>query len=442
MNLPSDTPRLPKLIFLIGDALLLLAAWYIADQSARPMAGLTLVAIAICVAVAVVLGAFPFVADYARRQDEALDNRQRALQALAATVTSSSEQIAIAASGLDRLAGIAQENFTQSDRVAQQIREKMAELGTSLATARTEGAEEAARLEAVGKRVAKLVADFEAAAARAAVPPPPPPPIPAKRDDDEAARLELVARRLAKLVADLEAASRAPDIARAAPPPPPIALEVPPVLASQMVEIRPAVASSASPFMTPPRPAARPAAPAPASAAKPAPPAGPAPAPAPSPAPAPPPPAPAPASPPPAPAAAATAPEAAPQKRAPRKPAPAAPAGQDLVLEAAPAPDPDSSPASPEVSEPAISADGATRLVVTAYIGIGNRLFIRGSGPGLSWDRGMPLTFVSIGKWRWETNDASAAVKFRLYKNDEIECKALGERSVEPGAQLHLTAAF
>src|SRR5271165_1522986 len=415
MNLPSDTPRLPKLIFLIGDALLLLAAWYIADQSARPMAGLTLVAIAVCVAVAVVLGAFPFVADYARRQDEALDNRQRALQALAATVTSSSEQIAIAASGLDRLAGIAQENFTQSDRVAQQIREKMAELGTSLATARTEGAEEAARLEAVGKRVAKLVADFEAAAARAAVPPPPPPPIPAKRDDDEAARLELVARRLAKLVADLEAASRAPDIARAAPPPPPIALEVPPVLASQMVEIRPAVASSASPFMTPPRPAARPAAPAPASAAKPAPPAGPAPAPAPSPAPAPPPPAPAPASPPPAPAAAATAPEAAPQKRAPRKPAPSA---------------------------PAISADGATRLVVTAYIGIGNRLFIRGSGPGLSWDRGMPLTFVSIGKWRWETNDASAAVKFRLYKNDEIECKALGERSVEPGAQLHLTAAF
>jgi len=82
MDLPSDTPRLPKWIFLTGDAFLLLAAWYIADQSARPMTGSTLVAIAICVAVAVVLGAFPFVADYARRQDEALDNRQRALQAL------------------------------------------------------------------------------------------------------------------------------------------------------------------------------------------------------------------------------------------------------------------------------------------------------------------------------------------------------------------------
>ena len=54
----------------------------------------------------------------------------------------------------------------------------------------------------------------------------------------------------------------------------------------------------------------------------------------------------------------------------------------------------------------------------------------------------MPLTFVSIGKWRWETDDATAPVKFKLYKNDEIECTALGERSVQPGAQQHLTADF
>ena len=89
-----------------------------------------------------------------------------------------------------------------------------------------------------------------------------------------------------------------------------------------------------------------------------------------------------------------------------------------------------------------MSADGATRLVVTAYIGIGNRLFIRGEGPGLSWEKGVPLSFVSIGKWRWETNDAAAAVRFKLYKNDEVECTALGERSVGPGAQLELSASF
>jgi len=54
----------------------------------------------------------------------------------------------------------------------------------------------------------------------------------------------------------------------------------------------------------------------------------------------------------------------------------------------------------------------------------------------------VPLTFVSIGKWRWETNDSSLPVRFKLYKNDEVECTALGERSVGPGAQVDLTASF
>ena len=89
-----------------------------------------------------------------------------------------------------------------------------------------------------------------------------------------------------------------------------------------------------------------------------------------------------------------------------------------------------------------MSADGATRLIVTAYIGIGTRLFIRGDGPGLAWDKGVPLTFVSIGKWRWETNDAVSTVTFRLFKNDAIECTALGEQRVEPGAQGEFTASF
>jgi len=356
MNLPSDTPKLPKLIFLAGDVALLAAAFFIASRSDRPVTGMPLIAIVTCVAVAAVLGAIPFVADYARRQDEALDNRQRALQALAATVTSSAEQIAIAASGLDRLAGIAQENFNQSDRIAQQIQEKMAELLGRLADASRGDAEAAARLESVAKKIARTVADFEAAASKAREPAP------------------------------------------AAPPQPAVALEAPPVLASQIVEIKSAVAPSISPF-------AEPASPAP------------------------------PATPPqdaPAPLAAPATEPPAPRKRAPRKPA--SDAGPDLILESPPG------PAAPEAAEAA--ADGATRLVVTAYIGIGNRLFIRGSGPGLSWEKGVPLAFVSIGKWRWETGEASAAVKFKLYKNDEIECTALGERSVEPGAQQNLTAAF
>jgi hypothetical protein len=106
--------------------------------------------------------------------------------------------------------------------------------------------------------------------------------------------------------------------------------------------------------------------------------------------------------------------------------------------------DPEFTQLAPDDTAPvtSVSADGATRLLVTAYIGIGNRLFIRGEGPDLSRDKGVPLQFVSIGKWRWETAEATGPVRARLYKNDEIECTALGEISLEAGQQAEVTASF
>jgi len=120
-----------------------------------------------------------------------------------------------------------------------------------------------------------------------------------------------------------------------------------------------------------------------------------------------------------------------------RSPKPAAPDEPGLGLEL------DEPTAEPSRTfERVLSSDGATRLIVTAYIGIGNRLFIRGSGPGLSWEKGVPLQFVSIGKWRWETNDASAPIQFKLFKNDEQETHGVGELTIEPGHQHELTANF
>lgn len=97
---------------------------------------------------------------------------------------------------------------------------------------------------------------------------------------------------------------------------------------------------------------------------------------------------------------------------------------------------------SAELMEHVISSDGATRLIATSYIGIGNRLFIRGEGPGLSWEKGVPLQFVSIGKWRWETPDATAPVRFKLYKNDDVECPGLGTLELGPGHQQEVIAKF
>jgi hypothetical protein len=378
MNLPSDTPRLPKWIFFLGWACLMTLAWFIHDGSSHPWSGGALISVVVCVALAAVLVVLPFVSDYARKQDEALDDRQRSLQTLAATVASSAEQISIATAGLQKLTGIAEQNAAQAEGLARQIQERIAELRAIVAAARKDDSEAAAKLEAAAKKILKASAELEASAAKATEIPKAAP----------VATLPVVA------------------------PVPAVVPELPPVPLTKMVEIKPAVAfDSSSPFETP----------APFSLPTPAPfvamttespPA---------------------AEQAPAPVAQAAPP---PRKRSPRKPPAAAPA--DLPLET-PA---EEAPATVEPAEPAVSADGATRLVITAYIGIGNRLFIRGEGPGLTWEKGVPLAFVSIGKWRWETNDAAQAVRFKLYKNDEVECTALGERSVAPGAQVDLTASF
>ncbi len=435
MNLPSDTPRLPKWIFLVGDAALLTTAWFIYDSSTHPLSGLALVSVVATVAVACVLGVIPFVTDYARRQDEALDDRQRALQALSVTVAAAAEQVSIAATGLNGIAEAAQENYSKTERLAHGIQEKIAELDARLATAAKKEGESAGRLEAVAKSVAEL--DTRIAAAK-------------KEDLEAASRLEAAAKKLVKASSDFESAiEKASEAAKAAAALAAHVPEVPPVIASKMVEIKPAVASSDHPFLPPREEAPAHSEPAPAPVAPPEPPA-PEPPPAPE---APPAAAPAPAEPVPAVSEPAPAAPPAPRKRSPRKPAPAPvaapqpetapvePAAPELVLESPPS-DESSSLAAQEIPEPAVSADGATRLIVTAYIGIGNRLFIRGEGPGLSWDKGIPLSFVSIGKWRWESNDAVKPVRFRLYKNDDTECTALGERSVEPGAQQELSASF
>ncbi len=143
--------------------------------------------------------------------------------------------------------------------------------------------------------------------------------------------------------------------------------------------------------------------------------------------------------------------------RAPRKPKPedtltamsAEPVSEPVASapsEAAPAQAASEEPASvveevPARAESSASSDGATRLLVTAYIGIGNKLFIRGEGPGLSWDKGVPMQFVSIGKWGWASHEATGPVKCRLYKNDETAALS-GEVSVEPGKHVEVSALF
>lgn len=65
-------------------------------------------------------------------------------------------------------------------------------------------------------------------------------------------------------------------------------------------------------------------------------------------------------------------------------------------------------------------AKGEASVTVNALIGIGNKPYLRGSGGGLSPDRGVAMEYVEIGKWRHVFADADAPIEFSVLKNDEI----------------------
>ena len=477
----SPTPKLPLWIFILTDVALLLAGLFIAARSPTPLSSTAVLSIVTCVIAGAIVLFVPLVSHVEREKNEALDDRQRALEALASTVTTSAEQISIAAQGLHAIAELAQKNLRSAEQLPAVLQAKITEFETLLANAQAEEREElkkelaqlraseSDRLEAIADKVdhasgelTKLEATTQrhltaAQAALAAAP---------------EALTSATHSALAKISAAL-AAIPAPAAAPETPPVEPAVEKTKSVKSASKpteegLHIIPVVPPTATPFigdvasiapevtiapfagsllssdptqLSPAPVEATPTtAPSDLSASTPA-------------------------------TAETSAPEGTPpttepkpvKKRAPRKPKPvettepapvAAPPEEPLLSptdEAGPSVAqsefsqiaPDESPrASAEVTETVISSGGATRLLVTAYIGIGNRLFIRGEGPGLSWDKGVPLQFVSIGKWRWETSDAAAPVKFKLYKNDETECAALGSRSLDPGQQAEVNATF
>ena len=493
--------------FFATDVVLLLTAWFIAQRSAQPLPTQSAFLIVACVIAGAIFGLVPLIVHYERQKNEALDDRQRALEGLARTVSSSAEQISIAASGLHEIVDLAQKNLRHAEHLPHKLQEKIAEFQAQLAGANDAEKEElekelvalrsseSERLETVSGRIAKSTAEWtkleaatqqhltaasdalgklalgtasaigkaQAAAEQALAQA----RIEAARSVGEAAgqgARSLEAARAAAL-ADLDAklATTTAGLAER------VAREIAAQLLPQIAAAQAAAASTPS-IPSIPEPVATPEAdltPAPKRPRKPRPE--------------------------PAveetPAPAAAEPETTPKFEPPPvafdqipEVAPIAPntddpfssrigngGGSGVAVAAPPAVVTDVKvirkrvkkveiPVEPEPAldlendapvgrnggsvERVISSDGATRIIVTAYIGIGNRLFIRGEGPGLSWEKGVPLQFVSIGKWRWETNDAVGAIRFKLFKNDETECTALGAQDLEPGHQQELTAAF
>ena len=70
--------------------------------------------------------------------------------------------------------------------------------------------------------------------------------------------------------------------------------------------------------------------------------------------------------------------------------------------------------------EPAATGGSTgTALIVNLMIGIGNKPFVRGTGPGLSQDKGVPMSFLGIGRWQWVSPDPEAPATVEVWKNDQ-----------------------
>ena len=81
-------------------------------------------------------------------------------------------------------------------------------------------------------------------------------------------------------------------------------------------------------------------------------------------------------------------------------------------------------------------------VVASVFIGIGNKPFVRGSGAGLNWDKGIAMEFVEIGKWQWiPPAELKEPVELQLFRNDE-DVDSSGKYTLEPGHQLDLSPVF
>lgn len=84
----------------------------------------------------------------------------------------------------------------------------------------------------------------------------------------------------------------------------------------------------------------------------------------------------------------------------------------------------------------------ATSVTVNKLMGIGNKPFLRGSGAGLSWEKGVEMEFQEIGKWTWSVpGDLSEGIEVQVYRNDE-DIDRKGKYTLQPGQQLKLSPEF
>jgi hypothetical protein len=92
-------------------------------------------------------------------------------------------------------------------------------------------------------------------------------------------------------------------------------------------------------------------------------------------------------------------------------------------------------------SAPQAQAPSLTVVAARVDIGYGNHLYLRGTGPGLSWETGVPMSNAGSDLWTIDLHDASGPIYCKFLVNDE-RWSAGPDYIIEPGAQLEVTPLF
>jgi hypothetical protein len=432
MDLPEDTPRLPKIPFLLTDIVLLAIAAYLAYQAGDSPTLTAVIGIIVCAGLGAAAGIIPFILDYARQQDLQMRDRERIMENLVQSTSAAADQASIAASGLNEIAQTTKTNLhsiealpaqvaearnqalkaseQESQRAIDELKAELGRLVETIASLQKHTEERSAKIDQTitkgfsalqtaldkvakagakpSKRSSATKPAKEAASKEPTAPSPEQTSADAQEDASAATEGEPPEESAAETVSTTPAAK--PKRARKRKSPEPTTEPAELSLDSEWEEPDDDTPKTVKWEVPPPKVTA----------------------------------------------------DESPGETGGESPEASVPAEESTGESTQTTEDKPEILDEPAPEEPALSADGTTRLTVTAYIGIGNRLFIRGNGPGLSSDEGVPLQFVSIGKWRWETDAATAPMRVTLWKNDEEECSAVGEIELKPGAQLETSANF
>ncbi len=81
-------------------------------------------------------------------------------------------------------------------------------------------------------------------------------------------------------------------------------------------------------------------------------------------------------------------------------------------------------------------------ITVNALIGIGNKPYLRGDGAGLYSDKGTPMDYLEIGKWRYVLPEFDTPVNFTVLKNDITPPSGDTNFTIKSGEKAELNLIF